>query len=151
VIRHSGASNCQVHLLARSGELSLEISDNGHGLESIPRDPVSGDPVPMPVTSPPSATPAAWAGENGGAAGHAVPGAGSGLRGMSERLTAIGGQLSISHAKVGRDRRGLRLVATMPEAPVRPAAEDAAPGKASSGNGRPAATAARVGAAVPPQ
>jgi hypothetical protein len=47
------------------------------------------------------------------------PPAGSGLRGMSERLTAIGGRLSFGHAKTGRGGgRGLRLVATVPEVPV---------------------------------
>jgi two-component system sensor histidine kinase DesK len=49
--------------------------------------------------------------------------AGSGLRGMSERLTAAGGRLSLGPAELGpADRRpGFRLVATVP-VPARPAA-----------------------------
>ena len=38
---------------------------------------------------------------------------GSGLRGMSERLTALGGRLSLGETKAGAGR-GLRLVATVP-------------------------------------
>ena len=32
VIRHSGARNCRVRLTERSAEMSLEVSDDGHGL-----------------------------------------------------------------------------------------------------------------------
>ena len=42
--------------------------------------------------------------------------AGSGLRGMSERLAAIGGRLSLGHADAGD--RGFRLVAIVPEMPA---------------------------------
>jgi len=87
VIRHSGARNCRVRLTQRDGELSLEVTDDGHGLEGLAARAGTG----------PEATP------------------GSGLRGMSERLTALGGQLSLGDAKVGGGR-GLRLVATVPAA-----------------------------------
>ena len=40
--------------------------------------------------------------------------AGSGLRGMSERLSAVGGRLSLGAAEPGRNDRGFRLVATVP-------------------------------------
>src|SRR5271165_999826 len=41
---------------------------------------------------------------------------GSGLRGMSERLSAIGGRLSLGWAEPGHHNRGFRLVATVPAA-----------------------------------
>ena len=41
---------------------------------------------------------------------------GSGLRGMSERLSAIGGRLSLGSATPGPPARGFRLVATVPAA-----------------------------------
>jgi two-component system, NarL family, sensor histidine kinase DesK len=95
VIRHSGARTCSVSLIQRPGETSLEVSDDGHGLQGLS----AGSPMPGPAS--------------GGSP------AGSGLRGMSERLTAIGGSLSFGHAKPGRGGgRGLRLVATVPELPV---------------------------------
>jgi two-component system, NarL family, sensor histidine kinase DesK len=90
VIRHSGARNCRVRLTQRGSELSLEVTDDGHGLEGLAARPGTG----------PEATP------------------GSGLRGMSERLTALGGRLSLGDARTGDARagggRGLRLVATVP-------------------------------------
>ncbi len=49
---------------------------------------------------------------------------GSGLRGMSERLSAIGGRLSLAPADPGHkdhkdhNDRGFRLVATVPAAPA---------------------------------
>jgi two-component system, NarL family, sensor histidine kinase DesK len=86
VIRHSGARTCRVRLTERDSELSLEVTDDGHGLEGLAARPGTG----------PEATP------------------GSGLRGMSERLTALGGRLSLGDATVGGGRRGLRLVATVP-------------------------------------
>jgi two-component system sensor histidine kinase DesK len=80
VIRHSGAKHCRVRLVQRAAELSLEVSDDGRGID-----------------------------------GQATPG-GTGLRGMSERLTSVGGRLSFGHASVtGRGQRGLRIVATVPE------------------------------------
>ncbi|HEY1918859.1 MAG TPA: sensor histidine kinase [Streptosporangiaceae bacterium] len=95
VIRHSGATTCKVRLRRHDGEISLEVSDDGQGL------PLSATGIADTVDT--AATPA---------------GAGSGLHGMSERLTALGGRLAIGHAKtVGNDRGGLRLVATVPESP----------------------------------
>ncbi len=89
VIRHSSARNCRVRLTQRDGELSLEVTDDGHGLEGLAARPGTG----------PEATP------------------GSGLRGMSERLTALGGRLSLGEARAdGGGHRGLRLVATVPAA-----------------------------------
>ncbi len=81
VIRHSGAASCRIRLTERSGELSLEVSDDGRGL-----------------SAPSGSLPA-----------------GTGLHGMSERLSAVGGRFSV--ASTERDGRGFRLVATVPAAP----------------------------------
>jgi two-component system sensor histidine kinase DesK len=95
VIRHSGARNCRIRLTERAGELSLEVSDDGRGLSG-----------------------------GGGAARDAGPlPAGSGLHGMSERLSAVGGRFSVGPA--GRDGRGFRLTAVVPRSPAQRAAPDA--------------------------
>ena len=83
VIRHSGARHCRIRLLERPGELSLEVTDDGHGFVG----PQSAGPESMD-----SAT-------------------GSGLRGVSERLSAVGGSVSLGPATPGQD---FRLVATVP-------------------------------------
>ena len=77
VIRHSRARHCRIRLTERAGELSLEVTDDGHGLTS--QDP--GNPT------------------------------GSGLRGVSERLSAVGGSLALGVAAPGH---GFRLTATVP-------------------------------------
>src|SRR4029077_4648295 len=66
VIRHSRARHCRIRLAERMGELSLEVADDGRGFVGQAHD----DPAPS-----------------------AVPDSrhGSGLRGVSERLSAIGG------------------------------------------------------------
>jgi two-component system, NarL family, sensor histidine kinase DesK len=87
VIRHSGARNCRIRLTEHAGEISLEVSDDGRGF---------GAP-------------------DAGAAPHTTAG-GTGLHGMSERLSAVGGRFSVSPA--GRDGRGFRLTATVPAAPA---------------------------------
>ena len=79
VIRHSHARRCRIRLTDHLGELSLEVTDDGHGLA----DQDQKNPT------------------------------GSGLRGMSERLSAIGGRLALGWAEPGR---GLRLTATVPVA-----------------------------------
>ncbi len=85
VIRHSGAKTCRIRLIQHPGELSLEVSDDGHG-------PGGQDPS-------------------------ASAGAGAGLRGMSERLSAAGGRLSLGQADPSPDNRhghGFKLTATVP-------------------------------------
>jgi two-component system, NarL family, sensor histidine kinase DesK len=77
VVRHSRARHCRIRLTDHQGELSLEVTDDGHG-------PVGQDP----------ANPA-----------------GSGLRGVSERLSAVGGSLSLGPVIPGH---GFRLTATVP-------------------------------------
>jgi two-component system sensor histidine kinase DesK len=82
VIRHARARHCRIRLADHGGELSLEVTDDGHGM---------ADQDPQPPR-------------------------GSGLRGMSERLSAIGGRLSLGLAEPGHHHRGFRLVATIPAA-----------------------------------
>jgi two-component system, NarL family, sensor histidine kinase DesK len=96
VIRHSGARRCRIRLTARDGELSLEVSDDGHGF--------------APGTSQTQ---------------------GAGLRGMSERLDAVGGRLALGwtaqtaqtpQAAPAGARQGFRLIASVPAAPTTQAA-----------------------------
>ena len=80
VIRHSGARHCRIRLTERTGELSLEVTDDGRG----------------------------FAGQNPGTPDNPE---GSGLHGVSERLSAVGGSLSLGPADAGH---GFRLIATVP-------------------------------------
>jgi two-component system, NarL family, sensor histidine kinase DesK len=86
VVRHSGARSCQIRLIEHPGELSLEITDDGRGL-----------PGPAEASAPSLGADAPEASQ------------GAGLRGMSERLSAVGGRLS-----VGSAGHGFRLTATVP-------------------------------------
>jgi two-component system sensor histidine kinase DesK len=70
VVRHSGASNCYISLTRRAGAMSLTVRDDGTGH-----------------------TPSGSCGTQLSAAG-SMPHS-SGLRGMSERLSAVGGTLEI--------------------------------------------------------
>jgi two-component system sensor histidine kinase DesK len=93
VIRHSRARHCRIRLSERMGEVSLEVTDDGRGF-----------PGQDPETPENPATP-------DGAHG-------SGLRGVSERLSAIGGRLSLGPADASRSKgpgHGFRLVATVPD------------------------------------
>jgi two-component system, NarL family, sensor histidine kinase DesK len=115
VIRHSGAKSCRIRLIEQApigqapigqapigrapigqapigqaptepaGELSLEVTDDGRGL-----------PGPPPAGT-----------------GLTTGSAGSGLRGMSERLGTAGGRLSLGAADPGSGR-GFKLTATVP-------------------------------------
>ena len=85
VLRHSGARNCHVSLTRRAGGRCLEVRDDGPG----PGDGTA----------------------DGAGAGEARPArSGTGLRGMSERLSALGG-----HLEVRPSARGFHLLATVPE------------------------------------
>ena len=83
VIRHSRARHCRLRLTERTGEVSLEVTDDGRGFSGPVEDSAK------------------------------VSSAGSGLRGISERLSAAGGHLSLGH---GDNGRGFRLTATVPAA-----------------------------------
>jgi two-component system, NarL family, sensor histidine kinase DesK len=83
VIRHSGARNCRISLARAGGNVSLTVRDDGSGHTT------------------------------GDGCGRQFPGgqaAGSGLRGMSERLSAVGGSLEL-HPDA---RPGFRLTAVVP-------------------------------------
>ncbi|HLI39518.1 MAG TPA: sensor histidine kinase [Streptosporangiaceae bacterium] len=96
VIRHSGARNCRIRLTERGGDLSLDVSDDGRGSGGSSRKPARG----------------------GGAADVPQDGEtprGSGLHGMAERLSAVGGRLCL--APPAGDSHGFRLIATVPLVP----------------------------------
>ncbi len=95
VIRHSGARNCRISLAEHGRELTLEVTDDGRGLtEPDLTAPASRDRQPSARQNQPSR--------------------GSGLRGMSERLAAVGGRLSLGPADPSRASGGFRLTATVP-------------------------------------
>ncbi|HEV3171251.1 MAG TPA: histidine kinase [Actinocrinis sp.] len=117
VIRHSGAKNCRIRLTEHPGELSLEVSDDGHGLNHPPTSPQASPPT-SPQTSLPT-SPQASPPANPQTSPPTSPqtdlraGKGSGLHGMSERLSAEGGRLSLGAADPTRGR-GFKLTATVP-------------------------------------
>jgi two-component system sensor histidine kinase DesK len=88
VIRHSGAGTCTIRFAERGAELSLQIADDGQGF----------------------AGPASATGNGTGAKG------GNGLRNMSERLSAVGGRLTMS--PVSSRASGFCLTATVPRNPA---------------------------------
>jgi two-component system, NarL family, sensor histidine kinase DesK len=89
VIRHSRARHCRIRLAERMGEVSLEVTDDGRGFAGQAHD----DPATPDVPD----------------SRH-----GSGLRGVSERLSAIGGRLSLEPAGGPGPGHGFRLIATVP-------------------------------------
>ena len=104
VIRHSGARTCRIRLTRRQGTLSLEVRDDGRG---------------RPVACPTDA-PGEGPGEGPAREAPAAAGEGTGCRGMSERLCAVGGSLELRP-----DPQGFCLVATVPAVPVVSARESA--------------------------
>jgi two-component system sensor histidine kinase DesK len=84
VIRHSGARNCHIGLTRRFGSVSIKVRDDGRGYQAAGDRP---DGRPDVVT-------------------------GAGLRGMSERLSAVGGQLELRPGS-----EGFVLIATVPAKP----------------------------------
>jgi two-component system sensor histidine kinase DesK len=117
VIRHSGAQSCRIRLAEHGQELSLEVTDDGRGF---------GEPDPANVNG--------QARTGAGAASETRQARGSGLRGMSERLSAVGGALSLGPADASRPGHGFRLTATVTQdrathdrAPHDPAPHDPAP------------------------
>jgi two-component system sensor histidine kinase DesK len=90
VVRHSGAKNCYISLARRAGAMSLAVRDDGRG-HVLP------------------------AGTDQGQRAHA----GTGLHGLSERLSAVGGTLELRPDL----NPGFCLIATAPAAPLAPAAQ----------------------------
>jgi two-component system sensor histidine kinase DesK len=96
VIRHSGAKNCYVGIARRDRGLSLEVRDDGAGYRTAaPADTEGSDPKGSDT-------------KGGDPKASDPKGSGTGLRGMSERLTAVGG-----HLEVRPSGDGFRLVATV--------------------------------------
>jgi two-component system sensor histidine kinase DesK len=95
VIRHAGAGICRIRLVEHGPELSLEVTDDGRGCTDHDTQ--------------------CSAGPDGEQAGQTTRG--SGLRGMSERLSAVGGRLSLGPAHAGHSAGhsggGFRLTATL--------------------------------------
>jgi two-component system, NarL family, sensor histidine kinase DesK len=96
VVRHSGAENCYISLSRRPGTMSLTVRDDG--TSHLPSDGRGTQPLPA------------------GSAQHS-----SGLRGMSERLSAVGGSLEVRPDL----HPGFCLIATVSTAPVPAAAPPA--------------------------
>ena len=97
VVKHAGATTCQVIVGYQPGTLTLEITDNGRGRTATPSPPAGGHgatPAPTP----------------------AVPG--HGLTGMRERVTMYGGELTTGPAPGG----GFRVTASFPLSPAEAAA-----------------------------
>jgi two-component system sensor histidine kinase DesK len=94
VIRHSGARNCHLSLTRHSRTFTLRVHDDGRGLH-----PDGGDPHPERA---------------GGGTGGSGAGSGTGLRGMSERLAAVGGTLELRPSTGGQGAAGFALTATVP-------------------------------------
>jgi two-component system sensor histidine kinase DesK len=111
VVRHSGATNCYISLARRAGAMALTVRDDGNG-----HSPSAGcGTQPSPADSMPHS---------------------SGLRGMSERLSAVGGTLEVRPDL----HPGFSLTAAVPAAP----SEQAAPSPSSMS----AVQASTAGAAV---
>ncbi len=117
VVRHSGATNCFISLTSRSGTMSLTVRDDGTGATGCDqaRERAGGG---VAAAAPRSAD------------GDRVPGPdGSGLHGMAERLSVVGGSLELRPDV----RPGFCLIATVPA--TLPTADDPAaprPGVTSS-------------------
>jgi two-component system, NarL family, sensor histidine kinase DesK len=84
VVRHSGAKHCRISLTSQPDTVALVVSDDGHGH--------------VPPVGP------------GARLGGLIAEAGTGLRGMSERLRAAGGSLELRPDA----RPGFCLTATVP-------------------------------------
>ena len=137
VIRHSGARTCRVRLTERAGEFSLEISDDGRGLNGAGRTARDAGPVPAGSLGSPDRGNAGGADRPDGGAS-----SGSGLHGMSERLSAVGGRFWVGPA--GRDG-GFRVIATVPGSLAMPASREAESTPAAPA--APAAAASQAGLA----
>jgi two-component system sensor histidine kinase DesK len=92
VVRHSGAKNCYISLTHRAGTMSLTVRDDGKG--HTPSDGCDTQPFPASAVR------------------HS-----SGLRGMSERLSAVGGSLEVRPDL----HPGFCLMATVPATAPQPA------------------------------
>jgi two-component system, NarL family, sensor histidine kinase DesK len=113
VIRHAGAASCRIRLIQHGPELSLEVTDDGRGF-------IDHDTQCPAGAADQNGPDGEQAGHTTGGTGHTTGGTGhttrgSGLRGMSERLSAVGGHLSLGPAHPGHSggSSGFRLTATL--------------------------------------
>jgi two-component system sensor histidine kinase DesK len=106
VVRHSGAKNCYISLTRRAGAMSLAVRDDGRG-HILPAEADQGQDRARTR-----------------AAGEGRLSAGTGLHGLSERLSAVGGALELRPDL----NPGFCLIATVPAAPPAPAAQAPAAG-----------------------
>jgi two-component system sensor histidine kinase DesK len=100
VIRHSGAKSCLIRLAGHGEELSLEVTDDGRGFGET--DPAAQDLAAQDLAA------------QDLAAQKSIH-RGSGLHGMSERLSSVGGRLSLGPGHPGH---GFRLTATVTQDPA---------------------------------
>ncbi|MFF5227447.1 sensor histidine kinase [Dactylosporangium sp. NPDC000521] len=97
VVRHSGAQRCDIEISTADGAAALRVADDGGAALRVADDGGAALRVA----------------DGGGAAAGAAPGAvatGNGLRGLTERLAAVGGTLEAG----ARDGGGFTLVARLP-------------------------------------
>ncbi|MGV9849230.1 sensor histidine kinase [Streptomyces sp. NPDC003442] len=108
VVRHSGASRCEIEVRSGMDRVRLEITDDGGGVGS--RATGTGAAGATGVTSAAGTTGATGATDMAGADGAIGAIGGTGLKGLAERLSAAGGSLESGPG----GRRGFRLVAELP-------------------------------------
>ena len=98
VVRHSDAKNCYISLTHRAGTMSLTVRDDGKG-HTAPDGCGTGPARPGSLSQP-----------SGGRV------TGTGLHGMAERLSAVGGSLELRPDA----RPGFRLAAIVPASQPQP-------------------------------
>jgi two-component system, NarL family, sensor histidine kinase DesK len=120
VVRHSGAKNCYISITRRAGTMSLTVRDDGRGHVPPAGRDQGQDRARACAVGPAVAGPTAH--------GAARLSAGTGLHGLSERLSAVGGRLELSPDL----HPGFCLIATVPTAPLAPASPAQAAGEVTS-------------------
>jgi len=85
VVRHSGANTARILLRYGDDELTVQVDDDGRGI-ALPRESTTNEPVASELA------------------------AGSGIRGMRERASALGGSFDLAPSDLG----GTRVSATFP-------------------------------------
>lgn len=114
VVRHSAAKTCHISLRRRGSTIELQVRDDGHGLitddAATAADECAVEPASAGLTAHSSISQAA----------------GSGLRGISERLSAVDGTLKLRPAA----NPGFCLTATVPVARETAAVTSPAPASA---------------------
>jgi two-component system sensor histidine kinase DesK len=126
VVRHSGAKTCHISLTRRGSTMELQVRDDGHGLITDDAAPVGGVAADECTVEPASAGLTVRS--------SARQAAGSGLRGISERLSAVEGTLKVRPAA----NPGFCLTATVPVAQkdTSPSADDPATAPGPRDHGR---------------